>query len=517
MVQQSTGTTPTFHTPPPPNLSRLGRLAIWMRRHSPTRLPIVYQLSLMITMLIVVCMGLLGTVVLYHQSHILRRQMDDMGHSLAAQVARSAAEPLLAGDHLALEVLATNLVSGKTVLGTAIMSIKGKVVVRAGITPFQADGPLSGTPQQRRQHIMEDLNWTATPPDSKHPVPVASFAAPIRFQHVVAGYALVTFNRSTMDEFRRDTIRTIVAATCIMILLGMVLSYLLSRQLSRPIHDLIDANRAFDEGHYHFRFPDRRHDEIGQLMGAYNRLADSMLQKEQVEAALSRYLSPGVARAVMDNLDSVQLGGQRVEASVLFADIVGFTSMSEQMNPEKVATLLNHYFTYIAAACGCNGGMVDKYIGDEAMLVFGVPEHDEDHVFHAITCGLTIQRLVEHENRLRQQQGELPVQFRFGINSGTMLAGNMGARDRMEYTVVGDSVNLASRLCSVADAGQIVISEQLYRQPEIHDRVVARRFEAIRLRGIEHPVTTYRVESLAGEHQEAVLHQVAAILGGSAS
>ncbi|MGA7801397.1 MAG: adenylate/guanylate cyclase domain-containing protein [Gammaproteobacteria bacterium] len=515
MVQQSTGTKPIVRAPSPPDPSRLGRVATWARRHSPTRLPIVYQLSLAITMLVVICMGLLGTAVLYHQKQILRRQMDDMGRSLAAQVARSAAEPLLADDRLALEVLATNLVSGQTVLGTAIMSIKGQVVARAGITPFQTDAPLAGTPEQRRQRIMKDLEWTATPQDSGRSIPVASFAAPISFQHVVAGYAVVTFNRSTMNEFRRDTVRTIVIATCVMILLGMVLSYLLSRQLSRPIHDLIDANRAFDEGHYHFRFPDRRHDEIGQLMGAYNRLADSMLQKEQVEAALSRYLSPGVARAVMDNLDSVQLGGQRVEASVLFADIVGFTSMSEQMNPETVANMLNHYFSHIAAACACNGGMIDKFIGDEAMLVFGVPEHDEDHCFHAITCGLTIQHLVEHENRRRQLQGELPIQFRFGINSGTMLAGNMGARDRMEYTVVGDSVNLASRLCSVAEAGQIVISEQLYRQPQIRERIVAHRFEAIRLRGIEHPVTTYRVEGLLPDYQELVLNQVASIIGGT--
>lgn len=517
MVQQSTSTTSTFRTAPPPDPSRLGRLANWLRKHSPSRWPIVYQLSLLITLLVVVCMGLLGTFILYHQTRLLRRQMDDMGRSLATQVAGSAAEPLLAGDRLALGVLATNLVSGDTVLGTAIISVNGQVVAQAGITPFQSGAPLAGSSARARGHISSDLDWNVTPAASKRPVPVTAFTVPIRFQHVVAGYAVVTLNRSTMDEFRRDTVRTIVAATCIMIVLGMMLSYILSRRLSRPIHDLIDANRAFDEGHYDFRFPDRRHDEIGQLMSAYNRLADSMLQKNQVEVALSRYLSPGVARAVMDNLDSVQLGGERVEASVLFADIVGFTTMSERMNPETVASLLNHYFSYIAAACACNSGMIDKFIGDEAMLVFGVPDHDDDHGFHAITCGLTIQHLVENENEQRRQQGELPIQFRFGINSGIMLAGNMGSRERMEYTVVGDSVNLASRLCSVAGAGQIVISEQLYRQPGIAERVMASRYEAIRLRGLEHPVTTYRVEGLVPEYQEQVLKQATAIIGETVS
>src|SRR5690606_36658815 len=128
--------------------------------------------------------------------------------------------------------------------------------------------------------------------------------------------------------------------------------------------------------------------------------------------------------------------------------IVGFTGMAEGMNPEEVANLLNRYFAQIVIACEMNQGMVDKYIGDCAMLVFGVPQADPEHFFHVITCALAIQRLVTMENEQRETRGQAPVRFRLGLNSGSMLAGNMGAHERMEYTVVGDSVNLASRLGS---------------------------------------------------------------------
>ena len=489
------------------------RPASHRRRWFPAPLPLVYQLSLAITVVIVVCMGLLGTVVIYHQDRVFERQMQTLGHSLAGQIARSASEPLMADDRLGLDVLATSLVEDPAVLGTAVVAMSGQVVAKAGLTPFDAGAPLAGDRAAHRR-VPAGISWNAAAEGTDEPRPVVSFAAPIRFHKVLAGHAVVTLSRSALGAFKRATVRSIAIATGLMILLGMGLAYLLSRRLSRPIHELVDANRAFDQGHYHFRFPDRRHDEIGQLMGAYNRLADSMLQKNQVEAALSRYLSPGVARAVLADLDSVELGGRRVQASVLFADIVGFTRMSEQMNPETVAGLLNGYFDLIARACAANRGMVDKFIGDEAMLVFGVPEADGDHCLHAITCALAIMGLVEHENTRRAARGEPAVQFRIGINSGSMLAGNMGARDRMEYTVVGDAVNLASRLCSAAGAGQIVISERTYHRRDVNQRVIAQHFDAIRLRGIEHPVTTYVVRGLAAPHDDVLRRQITAILDG---
>jgi adenylate cyclase len=155
---------------------------------------------------------------------------------------------------------------------------------------------------------------------------------------------------------------------------------------------------------------------------------------------------------------------------------------------------------------------VDKYLGDGVMLVFGAPEPDKDHAFHAITCALLIHRLIEHENSKREEQGLFPIEFRIGINTGNMLAGNMGSRSRMEYTVVGDTVNLASRLCNITNAGEIVISREMYMRDDIRWRVLAGEYQSIRLRGISQMVSTYRVEQLTADYQEIMEKQFETII-----
>jgi adenylate cyclase len=158
--------------------------------------------------------------------------------------------------------------------------------------------------------------------------------------------------------------------------------------------------------------------------------------------------------------------------------------------------------------------MVDKYMGDGVMLVFGAPEPDSDHAYHAISCALLIQKLVAHENALREEQGKFPVQFRIGVNTGSMLAGNMGSRERMEYTVVGDTVNLASRLCGITNGNEIVISREMYLRDDVRERVIAGEYQSIQLRGISHPVSTYRVEQLTSAGQEVIALQFEEILCG---
>jgi len=186
---------------------------------------------------------------------------------------------------------------------------------------------------------------------------------------------------------------------------------------------------------------------------------------------------------------------------VLFADIVGYTDISEHMTPQATAELLNEFFSYIGEASELYNGTIDKFMGDCAMIVFGITEEDEDHRFNAIACAVLIQQLVTQLNVVRVKNGLFPVQFRLGINTGEMLAGNMGYSDRMEFTVVGDSVNLASRLCTFAEPGQIIINKDVYLHDDLDKRVLARAHKPIQLRSRKHPVSTYLVEGLVKEYR----------------
>lgn len=491
---------------PPPG--RWQRLRERLSRLSPRNIPIVYKITLSISVLMVACIGLLATVIVQHQSQVLRGQIDDLGNTLAAQIAHSALEPLLADDRLALGVLATNLTAEGNVLGTAILSADGEILAEAGLTPFQPKAPYSGETRGIDARSLRGLEWSLTSERGNYTRNLVAYTSSARFNDVIAGHVVVTLSRTALDQSMQGATQSILFASLLVVVIGGILTVFLGKRLSKPIHDLMDATRALDAGQYHFRFAERRHDEIGNLMSSFNRFAESMQRTSEMESTLSRYLSPSVAREIIAGGAPLQLGGQRVTASVLFADIVGFTGMAEGMSPEEVANMLNRYFAHIVRACEMHHGMVDKYIGDCAMLVFGVPQSDPEHSFHAIACALSVLRLVAMENQLRNRQGQPPVHFRLGLNSGEMLAGNMGSQERMEYTVVGDSVNLASRLSAVAEGGQVIITEQVYRQPEVRERFKARPHRSIRLRGIQQPVTTYIIEDILPPYKEAFERQI---------
>ena len=474
--------------------------------------PLAYKLSFFITVLVVSCMTLLGVILVQQQTGQWQEQISEQGYTLVQLMAESAKEPLLADDERALDAITSGFSNNGSVLGTAISSLDGKIISRAGVLHEENNLLTRNAIQQALRGPSVSSTWEWQPLTGRKRQTVMSFIRPIIFQKVTAGYALVTFSQSGMTQSTRRAVQAISGATLMIIALSIAMAFALGRRITQPIDKLVDASRAIGNGEYTFRFKERRKDELGLLMEAFNEMAEGMLEKSQVKNALSRYVSPGVARQILSNLDNVALSGKRIEGSVLFADISGFTRISEKTRAEELVSMLNRYFSLITCACAVNHGIVDKYMGDGVMLVFGAPEDDPDHAFHAISCALLIQQLVEHENRQREAMDLFPVQFRIGINTGSMLAGNMGSHDRMEYTVVGDTVNLASRLCGITNSGQIVISREMYARDDISGRVLAGEYQSIRLRGISQPISTYLVESLTADYQEIIETQLADIL-----
>jgi adenylate cyclase len=494
----------------PGKLEELGNKIIkpWKALHIKAQsIPLAYKLSFFITVLIVSCMVLLGIILVQQQSRILQDQINEQGTTLVRLMGQSAREPLLADDKQALGTIAESFTGGNSVMATAIISLTGEVIAQAG--SLQTDNP----------GFLEEISLgnTATYTRNRESSPgkmheVISFAQPVSFQNTKVGYAIVTFSKSGMKESARRSVQAIIGATVLIIALGIAMAFSLGRRITNPINKLVDASRAIGKGEYTFKFKERRHDELGLLMDAFNEMAAGMLEKSQVTNALSRYVSPGVARQILSNLSTVELDSKEIEGTVLFADIVGFTQIAEKTKPESLVAMLNRYFSLITCACKINHGTVDKYMGDGVMLLFGAPEPDKEHAFNAVVCALLAQKLIAHESEQRKQRGEFSVKFKIGVNTGLMLAGNMGSKERMEYTVVGDTVNMASRLCGITNGGQTVMSRDMYMLTGIKERIVAGEYQSIRLRGISEPVSTYLLEGLTADHQEIVDQQFAQAL-----
>ena len=184
-------------------------------------------------------------------------------------------------------------------------------------------------------------------------------------------------------------------------------------------------------------------------------------QEQKIRSKMERYHSPAVVDEIVKGVittDETEI--RNAELSILFADISGFTSVSETKQPEEVAEFLSHFFSCAVEAIFAYGGTLDKFIGDAVMAFFGAPIPQDDHADRAVLTGLMLQRLVGEWNAEREKQGLTPVRIRIGINSGPAVVGNVGTEKRVDYTVLGSAVNIASRLESgVAKPGQLVISQ----------------------------------------------------------
>jgi adenylate cyclase len=224
---------------------------------------------------------------------------------------------------------------------------------------------------------------------------------------------------------------------------------------------------------------------------------DSAITHEQLarqavqRSALERFLSPDVVEMIAADPDNVRLGGANQVVTVLFSDIRGFTTISEKLPPEKVVEILNEYFTRVTDVIFDNGGMLDKYLGDGAMAVFGAPISKGNDALNAVRAGIEIQRLVLQLNvdSVARKWPELRVGV--GINTGIVTAGNIGSPRRLDYTVVGDTVNVAARLMANAAGWQVLISESTAQTlgPEIQLEPLA----PLSVKGKSQPLSVFSV------------------------
>ena len=220
---------------------------------------------------------------------------------------------------------------------------------------------------------------------------------------------------------------------------------------------------------------------------------EEFAERHRVMNIFGRYLAPQVLdKVIQDGEKSLGLGGEERELTALFADIRGFTSLSEILEPPQVVEILNDYLTLVTEAIFKHGGTLDKYIGDAAMALYNVPYEQDDHVMRAVRSALHMQELgaaLHHD--LMERYGR-DVRFGIGINTGPAVFGNIGSPSRMDYTAIGDTVNVASRLESNAVAGQILISETVYEK--IKDYVEAVPLGGLKVKGRESQVQTYEVK-----------------------
>jgi len=212
-------------------------------------------------------------------------------------------------------------------------------------------------------------------------------------------------------------------------------------------------------------------------------------EKKLVRELFGKQVSPEVVRTLLENPQE-SLAPRRQEISICFIDVCSFTSFSEKHTPERVLVQLNYYFSQLLPIVHKNGGSLDKFIGDAMMITTGVPIPSPDHAFMMVKIALEILEKIEKINK-NLPMGIQPFQVSIGINSGESIMGNIGSAERMEYTVIGDTVNLASRLQGKAGHQEIIIGPRTFFL--IGDRIAVESLEPFLVKGKDTPVQAYRV------------------------
>ena len=230
----------------------------------------------------------------------------------------------------------------------------------------------------------------------------------------------------------------------------------------------------------------------GKVLGGLLVLED-ISQEKRMKSTLYRYMTPGVAERVMALGDDVLMKGERKDVTVLFSDIRGYTTLTENLEADKVVEMLNAYFETMVEAVFNFEGTLDKFIGDALMAVFGAPLPLSNHAWAAVQSALDMRRRLAQFNRERINLGQPEIRFGIGISSGEVVSGNIGSQRKMEYTVIGDGVNLSSRLEGVTKeyGCDIVISEYTYSLCQ--DKIWVRELDRTQVKGKSQPVNLYEL------------------------
>lgn len=453
------------------------------------RLSLKVKLGLLITLLIVLSVLLVSDFLLERAEVRLTDEITKRGFTIARDLAASAKNPLVTHDELTLNLLVRDALRDEDVSYATLVDDDGKIVAHGdlNLVGTQIVRPKGLTPLADQMLVQ-----TYADPKGGH---IIDFAVPMEFSKVRLGALYLGFSdrsiRDTIAKARQQTLWI----TGLMILAGIGGAVGLAIVLTKPILKLAQGTKAIAAGSFDITLPVTSRDEIGDLTESFNEMAKSLHEKEKIKRAFSSYVARQVVDEILKHPDQFTFNGERRDVTVIFCDMRGFTPLAERLPPEEVVAALNDFYSLMIDLTIKNDGSVNKFLGDAVMAIFGAPTAYPDHCLRAVKTALAMQAGVAELSARRAAEGKEAISIGIGISAGEAVAGSVGTEDQMEYTVIGDRVNLAARLESNAKPGQILVSEETYRQVAAH--VVANCLGPMSVKGKEEPVTVFEISGLA--------------------
>ena len=301
------------------------------------------------------------------------------------------------------------------------------------------------------------------------------------------------YRRFRRDREQQKLLRAGLLALGISALAGLALSAALSRWVNAPLARLKGAVDAIGAGHFETRLAITTHDEFGEVGAAINGMAGALREREMLKGALTRYVSQHVAESIVSENRLPDLRGEKRRITVLFCDIRNFTRFANSLPPEEVFSFLNEYFAEMISVIFEHGGTLDKLIGDGLMALFGAPLDDPEHERHALEAALEMQERLARLREKWRESGRADIACGVGLHTGEAIVGNVGSEQRMDYTAIGDTVNIASRIEAATKEYDCNILLSGATAEALEGSFSLRKIAEIAARGVAQPVPIFTI------------------------
>lgn len=303
---------------------------------------------------------------------------------------------------------------------------------------------------------------------------------------IYLGTTILGFSKSQILQPIKDASRNITTVTFIIIFISIIVIFIIARRMTGQIEALADGVRKVGRGNLNVQIPVTSRDELGHLAKEFNIMIVHLREKLQMQKFVSK-LTVQMIRKRSSSEDLQPVGERRV-VTLMFSDVRSFSALTERLGAEEIVKLINIYLDLQARIVEEHGGIVDKFMGDQIMAIF-LGETQADDGIHA---AVEIQRSIRELNMRRRRKGEVVLNVGIGLNIGAAVMGNMGSKSRLDYTVIGDVVNLAARLCSIAKPGQVLAPIEMV--DALNGEYPTIRLNPIMVKGRSQPVDVFEVD-----------------------
>lgn len=415
---------------------------------------------------------LLGLPVARYYSQQLQIAQTEVQNALLRQAGSQAAEALFSQDKLSLSVMLSQLVALPQIAHAAVYNLEQQRLAEQG---------------QINDEVPQSL--------------LISYQSQAIGEIQIQGDYQALYSRQHKGYFLLAFLSLIFTA------LAAALAYWRGDKRARYLAQLSQALEQLNE-QVSLQLPDDKQFEYAQLKRSIVQHHAKIRANAAMQQALAKFMSPNIDAATGLNMARNELPEQYTHAAILLIDFADLRSAQESMPPAELAELLNHYYFFIHQAARLYNGSVDKYMGDGVMVLFGIPQADEQDCFHGICTALLLIGLLSHFNQQRREQHLPVIEFQLGMHTGYVLAGTFGDKENLSYTAIGDDIHLAAKLCHKGDALRLLITETVLNTANLREQLAVEEAGMIRDAKPDQALNTFWVKSLPPNYMALIQRQV---------